>query len=109
MKEIVGARIGTTINLMDLEPIMPLKSPCIIHYPSYTSRGLNMKTIGTCDKCGGPVQVPAMWGSTIPPTPKCSRCGAVAANDFGPIIPMAPPYQQMPPTNAISKMAKQEG
>lgn len=47
-----------------------------------------MHTIGTCSKCGGPVQVPSPWSATIPPTPRCSSCGSVAANAYGPVVPM---------------------
>ena len=47
-----------------------------------------MQTIGTCGKCGGPVQVPAMWGGSIPPQPKCAGCGAVPAAAYGPVLPM---------------------
>ena len=49
-----------------------------------------MPTVGTCSNCGGPVQTPDMWGSVIPPTPTCARCGAVAAAPFGPVIQMVP-------------------
>jgi len=48
-----------------------------------------MHTIGTCSKCGGPVQIQSPWSGIIPPTPRCSSCGAVAANAYGPVIPMA--------------------
>lgn len=47
-------------------------------------------TIGTCSICGGPVQVPEAWGSVLTPTPACLQCGAVAAKDYGPVIPMTP-------------------
>lgn len=49
-----------------------------------------MPIVGTCGNCGGPVQTPDMWGGIIPPTPTCMRCGATAANQYGPVIPMAP-------------------
>lgn len=44
-----------------------------------------MLTIGTCSKCGGPVQVPFV---IIPSEARCAGCGAVAANDYGPVITM---------------------
>lgn len=43
--------------------------------------------IGTCSVCGGRVGVPSLWGSVVPPTPKCLDCGALAAS-HGPVIPM---------------------
>lgn len=48
---------------------------------------MNYQTLGTCSICGGPVTVPTVFGSIIPPTPTCMQCGAVAAA-HGPIIPM---------------------
>lgn len=45
--------------------------------------------VGTCSSCGGPMMVPDLWGSVIPPTPKCSVCGAVAAK-YGPVIQTVP-------------------
>jgi len=50
-----------------------------------------MQTIGTCSKCGGPVQVPQMWGGSVPPMPTCARCGAIAERAYGPVIPMRSP------------------
>lgn len=47
-----------------------------------------MYTIGTCSKCGGDIQVPSHWFGTAPPEQRCSRCGSVAANAYGPVIPM---------------------
>ncbi len=49
-----------------------------------------MQTIGTCSLCGGPVQIPQMWGGLVPPDPTCAKCGAVAAR-YGPVIPMRSP------------------
>jgi len=46
--------------------------------------------IGTCSECGGPVGIPKSWWSVIPPTPKCLKCGAVAQQHHGPVIPMTP-------------------
>jgi len=48
------------------------------------------QTVGTCSICGGPVQVPMHWGGTQPPKPRCSSCGAVMRNAYGPTIPMEP-------------------
>lgn len=56
----------------------------------------NMNTIGTCSICAGPVQVPAVWMAVIPPTPQCAQCGAVPANNYGPVIDMQP-SQSFPP------------
>lgn len=47
-----------------------------------------MPTIGTCSKCNGPVQVPDLWGGTVPPVPTCAHCGATAKDPYGPTIPM---------------------
>lgn len=43
--------------------------------------------VGTCSECGGPVVVPSMM---VNPTPHCLRCGAIARNPHGPVIPMEP-------------------
>lgn len=43
--------------------------------------------IGTCSECGGPVKMPSMM---VNPVPCCERCGAIAANPFGPVIQMKP-------------------
>lgn len=50
--------------------------------------GMKMPTIGTCSKCNGPVQVPDLWGGTVPPVPTCTHCGATAKGPYGPTIPM---------------------
>jgi hypothetical protein len=42
--------------------------------------------IGTCSICGGPVK------THINGTKYCERCGAEEKCDYGPIIPMDPPY-----------------
>ena len=42
--------------------------------------------IGTCSQCGGPVCVPAAFGSIVPPTPTCIACGAKATQGHGPVI-----------------------
>lgn len=47
-------------------------------------------TVGTCSLCGGRVAVPTVWGSLLPPIPTCTRCGATAAQNYGPTIPMVP-------------------
>lgn len=49
---------------------------------------MTMTTHGTCSECGGPVQSPMHWGGNEPPPKKCTRCGAVPNNEFGPVIPM---------------------
>lgn len=49
------------------------------------------KTVGTCSLCGGPVTVPTTWLGTEPPTPSCSRCGAVPKNAHGATIQMERP------------------
>lgn len=46
------------------------------------------RTIGTCSLCGGPVTVPTIWWSVVPPIPHCERCGAVPKQAFGPVIDM---------------------
>jgi hypothetical protein len=46
--------------------------------------------IGTCSICRGAVTAPSVWAGVIPPTPRCSGCGATPANPHGPVIPMAP-------------------
>lgn len=53
---------------------------------------MNTTTIGTCSLCGGAVTVPAgPWMSIIPPVPVCSGCGAVPAQEHGPVIQMTKP------------------
>lgn len=47
-------------------------------------------TIGTCSICGGPVTLPEMWGGTVPPIPRCDKCGARAKQPYGPRIEMEP-------------------
>lgn len=48
------------------------------------------KTVGTCSICGGRVTVPSNWMGIYPPTPTCQNCGARAAQNNGPVIPMKP-------------------
>jgi hypothetical protein len=48
------------------------------------------RIIGNCSLCGGAVTVPAIWHGVIPPTPTCSKCGAVA-KQRGPTIEMERP------------------
>jgi hypothetical protein len=50
-------------------------------------------TIGTCGLCAGPVSVPNVWMGIIPPQPACESCGATAAPNHGPTLPMNPPRQ----------------
>ena len=52
-----------------------------------------MQTIGTCSLCGGPVQIPQMWGGSVPPVPTCARCGSIVARAYGPVIPMRRPQR----------------
>lgn len=47
-----------------------------------------MVVIGTCNVCGGAVQVPKFWTEPGLPIPTCVRCGAVAKGQYGPLIPM---------------------
>lgn len=49
--------------------------------------------IGTCSICGGPVGYPAVWMGVVPPPISCGSCGAVKANEYGPVVEMEP-YQQ---------------
>ena len=51
---------------------------------------MSYTTVGTCSICGGAVVVPTIWHSILPPTPYCIVCGATAANQHGPVIPMQP-------------------
>jgi hypothetical protein len=48
-----------------------------------------VKTIGTCGKCSGPVDVPVIWHGIYPPIPTCRHCGAHAKKAYGPVIDMA--------------------
>ena len=48
------------------------------------------KIIGTCSICGGPVSVPNISWSVIPPVPRCQNCGATPQVRYGPVIPMQP-------------------
>lgn len=50
--------------------------------------GPNQTLVGTCSCCRGPVTVPTVYWSVVAPTPKCNRCGAVAQEDYGPMVPM---------------------
>jgi hypothetical protein len=38
--------------------------------------------------------VDTIYWSVIPPRPQCQRCGAYAAEDHGPVIPMESPSRQ---------------
>jgi hypothetical protein len=46
------------------------------------------RVVGTCSRCSGPVMIPDPWWGVVPPKPKCASCGAVAAQPYGPVIPM---------------------
>lgn len=47
------------------------------------------QTIGTCSLCGGPVRIPTVFWSVIPPVPTCASCGATKSS-HGPVIDMSP-------------------
>ncbi|MHC4619678.1 MAG: hypothetical protein ACYTEQ_18175 [Planctomycetota bacterium] len=49
---------------------------------------MNEQIIGTCSICGGPVVVPMVFWSVVPPVPTCGRCGATKGH--GPVIDMVP-------------------
>lgn len=51
-------------------------------------------TVGTCGLCDGPVSVPNVWMSVIPPVPTCENCGATAKPNHGPVLPMNPPQRR---------------
>lgn len=44
--------------------------------------------VGTCSKCRGPVSVPALIGSVVPPVPTCQQCGAKKKSPYGPVVEM---------------------
>ncbi|MEK6880638.1 MAG: hypothetical protein AABY22_13560 [Nanoarchaeota archaeon] len=50
----------------------------------------NQQVIGTCSFCYGPVTVPKNWASVIEPKGKCSKCGAMVLEYFGPVLLMEP-------------------
>ena len=35
--------------------------------------------------------MPEFWGGSVPPTPKCAKCGATTAKPYGPAIQMNAP------------------
>lgn len=48
-----------------------------------------MTIVGTCSLCNGPVEVPNIWYSAVPPRPRCQQCGArKKRDDHGPVIEM---------------------
>lgn len=49
---------------------------------------MNNQIIGTCGKCGGPVVYLGTWNSVLPQIPKCSHCGSMPKNAFGPVLEM---------------------
>ncbi len=65
-------------------------------------------TIGTCSLCGGPVSVPSMWMSIIPPVPTCGACGAVEA-PHGPVIQMQPQRYTFVVTSGTTTKASFDG
>lgn len=54
---------------------------------------MNETIVGTCSCCKGPVTVPLAWWGIVPPTPTCQRCGAKAAENYGPEIQTVPVKQ----------------
>lgn len=68
----------------------------------------NKTTIGSCSLCGGPVSVPTIWHGIYPPRPQCERCGALAAQSFGPVIPMEPPDGLSRPRATQSRLSFSE-
>lgn len=71
----------------------PLTGPRTQPFPFVSPQpyiGPNTQIIGTCSLCGGPVTLPLIWGSVVPPTPTCAACGALPARGFGPVIDMRP-------------------
>lgn len=50
---------------------------------------MNVRTLGTCGVCGGPVVVPLIFWSVVPPKPRCAHCGRIPVA-YGPVIPMQP-------------------
>lgn len=62
---------------------------------------MNETIVGTCSCCGGPVCVPMVYWSVVPPVPKCRHCGAVAVQDYGPVIQTRPnPVRAWPSTQS---------
>jgi hypothetical protein len=57
---------------------------------SDSSNWPNETYVGTCSICGGRVTVPTVWHSVVPAVPTCRSCGATAAQNPGPIVPMVP-------------------
>lgn len=52
---------------------------------------MSITIVGTCSLCYGRVVVPTVWCGTIPPSPQCEKCGALAVE--GPLLPMKPSPQ----------------
>lgn len=51
---------------------------------------MNERIIGTCSLCGGPVVVPDVFYSVLPPIPRCRDCGARMKRSYGRVILMEP-------------------
>lgn len=47
--------------------------------------------VGTCGRCGGPVELPDVWMGIYPPTPTCRQCGATAKENHGQKLDMDDP------------------
>ncbi len=45
---------------------------------------------GSCSRCGGRVTLPRNWMGINPPVATCVACGAAAASERLPVIPMQP-------------------
>ena len=56
------------------------------------------RLIGVCSRCGGGVRLPAVWLGTVPPTPTCEACGAVAGPWDRPALPVIQTFPVQPPT-----------
>lgn len=56
----------------------------------------NYQIVGTCSMCGGPVVLPMVWHSVVPPVPTCMDCGAIKKRSHGPTIDMErrPPFHR---------------
>lgn len=81
---------GAVMRRRSAQPAVRLRLTDMLAGGSEARESMNT-TIGTCGSCGGPVQVPTAWYGVVPPTPTCARCGAVARENHGPVVPMQPP------------------
>ena len=58
---------------------------------------INSRIVGTCGLCGGPVTVPMLWHGINMPPKTCRDCGAIAKEDYGPVLPMTPKQKWQDP------------